>query len=200
MINYKINKIFQIGFNKCATCSLHTLFSEHTDPRLQSIHWDRNKLASEIIYNINNNISNILGTYEKYDFISDMEYADMNSIILVHKEYFVNLDRAYPNSKFILNVRPIDNWIQSRLKHRQEVEESYIKMYKNVFSKNTEEIIELWKRDWHDHIKNIKNYFFDRPNDLLIFDIENDNFNKLTNFFHSIKFTTNKLPIKNKTK
>ena len=41
-------KIFQIGFNKCATVSLHKFFESNG---LKSIHWDKGRLAKTIYKN-----------------------------------------------------------------------------------------------------------------------------------------------------
>jgi len=202
MINENINKIFQIGFNKCGTVSIYNLFSNHIkNKKLSCIHWDNNNLAKEIYENIVNNKTNILGSYEKYDVLTDMEYADMEDIILVHKDYFIQLDETYKNSKFILNIRPVDKWIQSRLNHRKKVPDSYLAMYKEKYkTKSTEQIVNIWKVQWHNHIKIVTNYFYNRPTDLLVFDIEKDDFSKITNFFPSLKFNTKKLNKKNLTK
>lgn len=199
MINNQINKIFQIGFNKCGTTSIFELFHKYTDG-LKCIHWDFNKLANTIHTNVTNNCSNPLGEYEKYDVITDMESATLDNIILAHRDYFVDLDKAYTNSKFILNIRHIDNWIKSRLNHRKQVKDTYISMYMSVYKLNSiEQVIELWSNDWYHHINNVKTYFSDRPNDLLIFDIETDSFNKLQQFFNTISFNTDKLPHLHKT-
>jgi hypothetical protein len=202
MIDENINKIFQIGFNKCGTVSIYNLFSNNIEnKKLSCIHWDKNNLAKEIYENIVNNKTNILGSYEKHDVFTDMEYANMEDIILVHKDYFIQLDETYKNSKFILNIRPIDKWIQSRLNHRKELPDSYLAMYKEKYkTKSTEQIVNIWKTQWNNHIKIVTNYFSNRNNDLLIFDIEQDDFSKIERFFPSFRFTVNQLIKKNVTK
>jgi hypothetical protein len=47
-----------------------------------------------------------------------------------------------------------------------------------------EEVKEYWKNDWETHIKNVLEYFKDRPDDLIVFNIETDNIDKLINFFN----------------
>jgi hypothetical protein len=49
------------------------------------------------------------------------------------------------------------------------------------FSK--EDTISYWRDHFNNHIENVKQYFKDKPNKLIVFDIENDNINKLINFF-----------------
>jgi carbonic anhydrase len=70
----KINKIFQIGFNKCGTVSLYHFFE---DNGLKPIHWDMGMLATTIKYNHNNNLPLLKG-YEKYDVFTDMENVHQN--------------------------------------------------------------------------------------------------------------------------
>lgn len=197
MIDQFINKIFQIGFNKCGTTSIYNLFDQYIEnKKLKCIHWDNNNLALTIHKNVlSNNNKNILGKYNDYDVITDMECATLDKIILAHKDYFKELDSCYPNSKFILNIRPFDKWIKSRLKHRHYVKDTYVLMYMSVYNFTTvNEVIELWEYHWNEHINSVINYFSNRDKDLLIFDIENDKLDRLINFLPSLKFSIQKLP------
>ena len=63
------------------------------------------------------------------------------------------------------------------------------KKYSDLFQehyslKNLEEVKEYWINDWETHIKNVLEYFKDRPDDLIVFNIEIDNIDKLINFFN----------------
>lgn len=208
-------KIFQIGFNKCGTCSIHDLFDKYSIPKLKSIHWDYGKLA----YSIHNNLIHnelLLKDYSDINLYSDMECAvkSENTYQLLYGfKYFYILDQQYPNSKFILNTRNTDNWINSRLNHYsghylingKVYEQEKIPFYKrHMIAYNIdslESLIDRWKYQWNTHHKNVRSYFKDRPQDLLIFDIEQDSFDKIQNFFRNsnISFSTDKLPHSNKT-
>jgi hypothetical protein len=166
----KINKIFQIGFNKCGTVSLYHFFE---DNGLKPIHWGMGMLATTIKYNHNNNLPLLKG-YEKYDVFTDMENVHQN--LYIHLTHYKELDKQYPNSKFILNLRPIDNWIKSRVNHP-----NYLNVFKQMTGFDEEGVINLWKKQWYDHIESVQDYFKDRPNDLLVFDIETEQ-NKLIQF------------------
>ena len=88
-----------------------------------------------------------------YDAISD---APLN-----HPKFFMKLDKEFPNSKFILTIRD---------------SESMIKSYENFVKGSPYEIRdeEDWKRrlnNFERHNQQVKDYFKDRPNDLLIFNI-----------------------------
>jgi hypothetical protein len=172
----KFNKIFQIGFNKCGTTSLHKFFKAND---LKSIHWGDAKLAKKIVENHKLN-KPILSEYEDYDCYTDMESSDDN--IFIYLTHFKELDKQYPNSKFILNVRDVDLWIQSKLNHP-----SYLDSYKSITGLDTNSVIIHWREIWDKHIKNVTTYFKNRDNDFLMFNIENES-DKLINFMS--KFTT----------
>lgn len=161
----KFNKIFQIGFNRCGTTSIHEFFKKNG---LSSIHWDRGYLARTIKSNVDAK-RDILFGYENWDCFTDMETV-VNDIF-IYTQYFKELDRQYPNSKFILNFRPLDKWILSREGHGKG---TYIQIYMKNWSMTREEVIERWKREWNGHISAVKEYFKDRSDDLCIFDIETE--------------------------
>jgi hypothetical protein len=209
-------KIFQIGFNKCGTSSLDDLFSKYSRPEIKTIHWDYGKLAYSIHKNILNNIPS-LNDYPNINFYGDMECIikkDHKFEMIYGFKYFYVFDKEYPNSKFILNTRNIDNWISSRLKHYsahylldgelQECEEKmhYYHKHMDVYNINSvDDLILKWKYQWHTHHNNVIKYFRDRPKDLLVFDIEKDSFRKIVDFFkpYGIEFETDRLPHTNKT-
>jgi hypothetical protein len=184
-----VNKIFQIGFNKCGTVSIHKFFIKNG---LKSVHWDKGNLANTIKENHENNLP-ILKGYEDFDCFSDMENVKMGLYIPIL--YFKELDKQYPNSKFILNVRPIDNWIKSRLNHGK-----YLEISKETLNLSEEEIIELWKKQWNTHINEVKEYFKERPNDLCIFDIETEGDKFIKYIGNLIELKIFEFPHRNKTR
>ena len=176
-------KIFQIGFNKCGTTSIHQFF---LDNDLKSIHWDKGKLARRIRRNYEMNIPLLMG-YETFECFTDMESAITDDIAYI--DFYKELDRQYPGSKFILNTRDMDNWINSRLNHG---EGSYLEIYKRNNNLTEQEVIEYWKKQWNTHIDDVRNYFKDRPEDFLIFDIETES-DKFVEFMSSFKNIKKKL-------
>lgn len=156
-------KIFQIGFNKCGTVSLHKFFKSNG---LKSIHWDEGRLAKRILKNFQQNLP-LLNGYENYDCFTDMESQSDN--IFIYLTHFKELDKQYPDSKFILNVRNREQWIESRINHRD-----YLKVYKQITGLDEQGVIDLWISDWDNHLKSVKDYFIERPEDLLIFDIDEE--------------------------
>ena len=213
-----MNKIFQIGLNKCGTFSIHVLFSQFTQPKIQSVHWDLAKLALTMHDNLIQN-KKLLEGYNDYTVFTDMETCIYNDITDSYDyyfmfEYFDLLDKQYPDSKFILNTRSVDNWISSRLNHtngykiinRKVVElippEPYYITHLNMYKiQSIPALVNIWRAEWNTHHKKVKQYFKNRSKDLLIFDIENDSFEKIVEFFkdENIRFTTNSLPLVNKS-
>lgn len=185
-----MNKIFQIGFNKCGTTSLHNFFLSNN---LKSIHWDRSRLAKKINHNYNNNLPLLKG-YEQYNCFTDME--SLNDNIFIYLSLYKELDKQYPNSKFILNIRNKENWINSRIKHR-----NYLKIYQKITGLTKEGVITHWNQIWDEHINNVQEYFTNRKLDLLVFDIENDSPDKLIDFMSTfIIIKNNQFKKLNKTK
>lgn len=199
-------KIFQIGFNKTGTSSLHNLFKNYTNPKLQSVHWDNGLLAYSMLINKINNKPLLSGKYESYNFFSDMEcvYTKDNIFhwLFIYMDDFKTLDVQYPNSKFILNIRDKTNWLKSRAVHRNNSPVSYIDSHKIYYKcKSYDDVIKIWSDQYDTHIKNVIDYFHGRSDDLLVFDIEKDPFQKFSNFFiqSNIQFTIDSLPHINKT-
>ncbi|MDX9893650.1 MAG: glycosyltransferase [Patescibacteria group bacterium] len=173
MIEKSFNKIFQIGFNKCGTISLHEFFLANG---LKSVHWDGGQLADALDRNYKSNLKLLTG-YDQYDCYTDMENlspAMDRKAVYAHVKYFKELDRQYPNSKFILNQRNVDDWIESRKNHAMG-DSSYLTVYKKIFGiKTAEEVINQWRSDWQQHEIAVKKYFQNRPDDLLIFDVKTE--------------------------
>lgn len=88
---FKAQKVFAIGFNKTGTTSIHQLFKTHGYRASHAREWRNTRHPS---------------IFMKYDAFSDGVPDD-----------FRRLDKQYPGSKFILNVRDLDTWIDSRINY-----------------------------------------------------------------------------------
>ena len=172
-----MNKIFIIGFNRTGTRTLHNYFDKNDIP---SLHWEYGRLAKRIKYNFLNNRP-LLEGYSKYKVYSDME--DHLNYNYAHMTYFKELDKQYPNSKFILNIRNIDNWIKSRNQHMSGKYREYFLFRLKV---DTETLNSIWRKHYYEHYNNVVEYF-KNTNKLLIFNIEQDNVDKLNSFLPEYK-------------
>tara|TARA_A100001037_G_scaffold306597_1_gene353127 strand:+ start:46952 stop:48268 length:1317 start_codon:yes stop_codon:yes gene_type:complete len=184
------NKIFQIGFNKCATRSFAWFFHMNEVP---SVHWDGGMLSKRMEENHSHG-NNLLSGYEDFTFYSDMmhsiEYKAEGRIAQFDMEsnrYFKTLDLQYPNSKFILNIRPIEDWLRSRFRHNKFKfsKKSMWHYALDWFCKDVGQprMFDIWRKTYQEHVHNVKNYFKDRPHDLLIYDISKDEPQKILDFF-----------------
>jgi len=149
-------KIFQIGFNKCGTLSIHDFLVENG---IRSVHYLKGELAN-IIFENHKNGSDLLKGLDEYDAFSDMESLTVEGFQYVANDLFKVLHRSYPDAIFILNTRPVDAWINSRLMHGGG---SYLDRYRCILDKPKENIIEVWRKQYHEHVANVLSYFSEHP-------------------------------------
>ncbi len=161
---FKITKkpIFAIGLNKTATTSLHFALSILG---YKCCHWISDDFSDKTAKLIKNNLP-----------LPFDAYTDVESIT----ENFKELDIQYPNAVFILTTRNIDDWIGSRIRHvtRNKIEN------KQGASHNWTEIeVESWRDERKKHHEIVKNYFMNKKDKLLVFDIcGGDGWDKLCTF------------------
>lgn len=188
-------RVFQIGFNKCGTRSLFHLFK---DSGLPSVHYDGGRIANTMFRHHRNKRPLIDIRYRNTVFFSDMENVFQENPLYVSQHLYKKLDKQYPNSRFILNIRDKKNWLKSRSLHK---EGDYLKENADKLGISEEEMIQVWSQEWDDHIKNVLLYFHHKPRKLLVFNIERDNINKLINFFQpNIRLDKSKYQHYGKTK
>jgi hypothetical protein len=134
-----MKKIFVIGFNKTGTSSFDALFR---NLGINSTHECCNIPVLNIIDN--------------FDAFTDGEHLNF-------QEYF----NKYPDSLFILNTRPMKNWLISRYKHAEN--HQFIDCWCWPVS---EEKTNSWITTRETHYKNVLNFFKNKPNKLLLINIE----------------------------
>jgi len=168
-------KIFQIGFNRTATQAIRALFLMSGYRSAHNTAYNKNykkmmPIAETFDLNMKNNQNLIFGI-ENYHYYGDIEAVMPKRQIILHGyTLFERLDRENPNAIFILNTRPLESWIFSRL----TFDRTYILVYQKYYNLSRDEALNLWIDHYLTHIKNVKNYFKDRPDKLLEFDIETD--------------------------
>ena len=176
------NHIFVIGFNKTGTRTIHNFFEKNG---ILSIHWDYNKLVDTFEKNIKENKKLLTnGIYYKnnkeYTYDEIIVFSDITKITENKdpKDYYKLLDQQYPNSKFILNIRNVDDWIRSRKNH-----DTILERQMKYFQTSEEEVEIIWTKMFYDHYSDVLRYFENRPSDLLIFDLDKDKCDKIIDFF-----------------
>lgn len=193
-------RIFQIGFNRCGTDSLAVFFRRNG---YRAAHWNKGRLAEgmELARLEGEPLLRYVGNYDVY---TDMERVAhrrvlkgsvlrrLLSILEVDRierpiyafKYFRRLDRQYPGSKFILNVREVDRWIDSRMRFEAADGGRYrFCVHGEEAHADRAALAECWRHEWHEHLADVRGYFQGRDDDLLVFHIEEDPVEKLVRFF-----------------
>jgi hypothetical protein len=156
-------KIFQIGFNKCGTSSLAAFFKNNG---ITTLHWAQGNIGKRLYLNLSAGIP-VLSGMTGYEAFTDMESAENN--IFGHR-YFREIYAEYPGSYYILNTRSKENWMRSRLAHRDGL---LVKIMKKNFNLSSSEILRYWSLEWDSHHKAVTDFFKDKGR-FLLFDIEKD--------------------------
>jgi len=118
----------------------------------------------------------------RYDALTD------SPVVPVYKD----LDQQFPGSKFIFTIRAADGWIESYEDHYSK--SKYVRMrgqYKRlrlILYGTNEFDREKMLAKYHQHYKDVMDYFKNRDGDLLIMDIiEGDGWDKLCPFLDKNK-------------
>ncbi len=109
----------------------------------------------------------------KYDALQDVPWAAL------YKE----LDKKYPNSKFILTVRDTNSWLHSASTHFKDTQvDLHEWLYGNGVLAGNEEI---YLRRFESHYAAVHDYFKDRPEDMITMDFKaGDSWEKLCSFLN----------------
>ena len=157
-------KVFCIGFHKTGTTSLNQSLTQLgyklTGPDGVSDPDIKNNVL-EMCYKL----------AEQYDAFADNPWP------IVYKE----MDERFPGSKFILTLRPVDEWYLSICQHFQEKTTPMREWIYGAGSPVGNE--RLYKDRYLQHYDEVREYFKNRPSSLLTFDlIGGDGWNKLCEF------------------
>ena len=151
-------KVFAIGLNKTATSSIHKTFVNSGFQAVHNTKWAEKPL--QIRY---------LSSYRAF--------SDGGP------KHFDQYDAVFPRSKFILNVRNLDEWIDSRLEHIRYLSQEYGKKGTGNWT-DTPESVQQWIVERNQHHLKVLKYFENRPKDLLIINYirEDDASRRITDF------------------
>lgn len=183
-------KVFQIGFNKCATLSLTEFFIQND---YKSVHWGGGKWDKFFEKNQKNG-KKLCDGADDVVFWSDIGFL---------QRQFQVFAEQYPNSKFIYNIRNIDNWIKSRNYHYDKDPKAYDKFFNRALNLDSSGLSrnDYWKSEWIYHKRVIEEYFVGtKKSRLLIYNIEKDNPQKIVKFLPELKFSNLDFPHANESK
>lgn len=179
------HKIFQIGFNRSATQALRALFLMSGYRAVHNTAYNQNfkrmmPIAETFDFNLKNNLNLILGI-ENYHYYGDIEAVmPKRQLVLQGYTLFERLDKENKNAIFILNTRPLESWIYSRL----TFDRTYLLVYQKYYGLSKDEAINFWIDHYLTHTRNVKNYFKDRPDKLIEFNVESD---KIEDFIEKLE-------------
>lgn len=140
-IDKNYTKLFAIGYNKTATSSIHKVFRAAGLHAVHGTKWRKSKFSL---------------TYCNYQAFSDGPPTD-----------FPLLDRRIKGCKFILNVRDLNEWIDSRLEHIRHTQ-SKGRISKTKTWQINDFAVKSWIVNRGIYHLSVLDYFKDRPSDLLV--------------------------------
>lgn len=136
-------KVFSVGFNKTGTTSMYSLFRSLGFEAMDGPHW-RSSSKWHIHY--------------QFQTFTDGP-----------PENFRYLDATFPNSKFILNVRRLDEWLDSRIEHvRHRMQEPTYNAKWAGSKLPTVDVLKRWIRKRDEHHHDVLKYFQSRKDALLV--------------------------------
>lgn len=162
----KQEKIFGIGLSKTGTTSLTKALKllDHKAVHFPFFHLKAQKNSLELNYH----------RMDKWDAMTDTPIP----------YFYKKLDRYYPGSKFVLTVRDTDEWLDSceknhiwpgeyvhdraasNLPYITQLLQLHHALYGSVWFDR-----KRFKHFYQKHIDDVRSYFSDRPDDLLIYNI-----------------------------
>jgi len=159
-----MKRIYQIGFNKTATGSLSRFFTANN---MKSVHYDGGKLSRTIQDNHAHNRPLLTG-YEDVQCFSDIEHIGFGGeMVYTAEDLFREFYEQDPEAVYILNIRPVDDWVASRTKHGQG---GYMLRAGYFHKTDAQGVQDVWRREYHEHIAAVKDFFKDKDN-LIVFDL-----------------------------
>jgi hypothetical protein len=147
-------RIFGIGLNKTGTMSFHEAMSILG---FESLHWGGPAIRERVEAALDSGRPLLSNLDQRFDAFSDIEVLSRN---------FELLDTQYQGSRFVLTVRPVDEWIDSRRRHvERNVALKAQGKYDGTFLVVDEH---QWRRDWTIHVGEAREYFRGRDDFLEI--------------------------------
>lgn len=171
-------RVVAVGFNKCGTRSLAQLFARAGHPvvhqklpaRFPSRYWTTRKIGRLMRMNVEAGRAVFDGA-ENYVFYGDLidscdrESFDGNTL-------YARILADYPDTILLLNWRDREDWIRSRLRHGHGEFAAREQRLRGL--KNLDELTEVWRREWDDHLQAVRRFMGERPQQLVEFHLDRD--------------------------
>lgn len=214
-----MRKIFVIGFNKTASTTLHELFKRND---LKSFHGCRWPLKKYDCFSDTGSIpffySSERGdpkTWAGHKWGHEIRecwavyHAGGESRFQNHPyenrclDNLKRIEKKYKNSLFILNTRSLKKWLMSRLQHGILTLNAPCRNPKQMGRDNwayppSVELVKKWINDRNNYYVDVLNYFIDKPERLIILNVEDPNWVKFISKI--LTLDVNSIESKNVTK
>jgi hypothetical protein len=148
-------KVFGIGLMKTGTLSLHEALGLLGYNGLHNAGLETMTLVQQAIDEGKPMLSYLEPSLDAFTDIFGITY------------FFFLADAQYPGSRFILTVRDLDDWLDSRRRHVEKDQQMKGTDYPGVMKVD----LDGWKTEYTRHEAVVRAYFADRPTDLLVLDI-----------------------------
>jgi hypothetical protein len=150
-------KVFCVGFHKTGTTSLEMALK---------------KLGYRVTGSFGTKDPDIAGKAHAmaYAMVDRFDAFEDNPWPILYRE----LDERFPGSKFVLTRRPTENWIRSQVKDFASTETP---MRRWIYGEDAGCPMgneDTYTTRYERHNREVQEYFADRPDDLLIIDLPND--------------------------
>jgi hypothetical protein len=186
------SKVFQIGFNKCGTRTVHRFFELNG---FRSVHWDHGRLARRMFRNLSDGRSLIDG-YERFETFADMEHVTGGFAFEGYKLFPV-LAHQFPDALFLLNTRDREDWVRSRFRHRDG---RYAQQWKACIGASDDaSLADFWRAEWERHHERVMTFFAGRNLRFLAFDISRDSPALIAGHFPDRRFDLSAYRIRGKS-
>ena len=147
-------RVFCVGLNKTATSSFHEAV---TVLGLESLHHGGPEVERKISDAIASKAPLLSNLDPRYDAFSDIGQLSRR---------YMMLDEQYPHSHFVLTVRPIEAWLDSRRRHvENNIRRKEAGEYTGRFVVVEDD---KWRQEWDTHVDKIRSYFSGRDDFLEI--------------------------------
>jgi hypothetical protein len=148
-------KVFGIGLNKTATFSLHEALGLLGYKGLHHGGLETMNLVQQAIDGGKPMLTYLDPSLEAFTDIFGITY------------FFFLADAQYPGSRFILTVRDLEDWLDSRRRHVEKDQRVKGADHEGVMNVD----LDGWRTEYLRHEAVVRAYFADRPSDLLVLDI-----------------------------
>lgn len=171
-------KVFFIGFHKTATTAFFLLFREsnykavHT--KVENPTGKNIPIAKQIVLNKLNNRPILYGI-DDHDMYCDFHHMSPKDVY-DGNIYYQDIYNEYKDSYFIMQTRPTEDWLQSRLNHPTMLER-----YARGWNISLQETKDKWLWQKEKYEKEIPLFFKNRGN-FIKYDITKEKIYKIINF------------------